>query len=147
MTLHVADPEPESRERSRAEAAISRRPDGTFAPGISGNPGGRSTARAALAAQVGQIMRAPLSEVERERFGFLSLPIDEDTSRLEVIVLSMVDEAVRGDTKAARMLVDRALGPANADEVALSFAEQIRQMQEQIAALAGAVSALLERSR
>lgn len=100
----------------KANGGNGRRPDGRFAPGNPGGPGNPQ------AAKVGQLRQAFFAAVSLADF--------------RKVVKKLVAEALQGDTTAAKLLLERLLGPP----VAIDLAGEITECQAAIARLQGIIN-------
>jgi Family of unknown function (DUF5681) len=93
----------------------SRKPNGQFAPGVSGNPNGRPKSRT-------------LSEAYRE---LLKQPLPSDPTRTyaDVVAAALLKNAMSGDVSSARELADRTEGKPR-QPVDLSVDDRRRDIAE-----------------
>src|SRR5262245_17876992 len=93
--------------------AKNRKPNGQFAPGVSGNPNGRPKSRT-------------LSEAYR---ALLKQPLPNDPTRTvaDAVAAAIVKNAVAGDVSAAREVADRTEGKAR-QSIDLSIEEKKRDL-------------------
>lgn len=86
-----------SGRKKRPQKPADRNPDGTFAPGVSGNPGGRPKG-----ASLTSLLRAWL-DTEDAKSGKL---------HAELLIEALVREGKKGSSRHAKLIFDRIDGPA-----------------------------------
>jgi hypothetical protein len=102
------------------EHAINRREDGTFAPGVSGNPGGRPKGSVSL------------KRLLRERLSLA--PPGTEKSFAEGIVEATIRDALKGDAQARRLVWEYMEGrpaPGSAEAEADLSEKRIREMTDE----------------
>ena len=78
---------------------VARNPDGTFPKGVSGNPAGRAVGTKTHLVQLKQQLEAAV----RARI---------DSNKIGRIVDKMIDLALEGNVKAAKLILDKTISPA-----------------------------------
>lgn len=82
---------------------VTRNPDGTFPKGVSGNPAGRALGTKTHLVQVKQQLEA-------------AVRANITPAKISKIVDKMIDMALEGNVKAAKLILDKTISPAAVTE-------------------------------